>query len=131
MTLGAQATAIPPVNTLPYADLEQEAWPVEDDFADLYAVAGMSVLVVDFAAAGIVPRHGHKVVGRRYHPIRAARGDLSHAENFIRLVVEADGKIILKSMSSNPAVQDIAYNPDDKSVEILKLIIGRHSYEQY
>ncbi len=127
----AQRTEIPPVLLPRYATTPQEAWPVEGDCCDLYATDGMIVFVVDYWKFRPSLQIGDKIVVKRYHPLLVASGDKSQSENSLRLVAMEDGQLILKSLSTNKNIVDILYDPDDKSIEIIKLVIGKAGYERY
>jgi hypothetical protein len=129
MGLGEQPIEVHALNSNKYQALQQEVWRVEGDCADLYVQSGNFVIAVPYDQE---PRDGHKVVVKRYHPLRFQRGDLSHYENSIRLISRGeDGRIILRSLSSNPDIRDIQYDPDDGSVIIHRLIIGHQHQENY
>jgi hypothetical protein len=122
---------IPTVRLDRYLDARQEAWPIEDDSCDKYLTKGMYAVTVPYFEFRPAAQVGDKVVVKRYHPILFANGDVTQSENTIRLITRESGKIVLKSLSTNVAVKDIPYNPDDKSVEIVKLVIGAQFYEAY
>lgn len=132
MGLGAQPVEIPALNLPGYADIEQEVWRVDGDCADLYVQSGNYVIAVPYAAARKQPRIGDKVVVKRYHPVRFQRGDLSYYENSIRMIGgDGAGGFILKSLSSNPDIRDVPYDPADNSMLIHRLIIGGQFHENY
>lgn len=127
------ATKIPAAKLPKYIDTPQEAWPIEDDSADIEAPKGAFAIVVDYFDFRPALQIDDKVVITRYHPILFRAGDLSQAENTVRIVArdEDTGAIIFKSLSRNPAVKNIVYNPEDKSIQVAKLIIGWQKYEAY
>jgi hypothetical protein len=127
----AKKIEIPPVLNPRYLSDPQEAMPVEDDSADLYAEAGTFVIVVDYWRFRPRPQVGDKVVIKRYHPVLFRAGDMSQSENSIRLIEKNEKGFVLRSLSSNSVMKDIDYDPSDKSTVITKLIIGRQSYENY
>ena len=123
---------IPPIRSPRYLNTPQKAMPIEDNSADAYAPKGAYAVVVDYFAFRLSPQVGDKVVVKRYHPILFRAGDISQSENTVRIVARGeDGRIILKACSSNPAIKDLDYNQNDKSVAISKLIIGWQMYEAY
>jgi hypothetical protein len=131
MELRAQHIEIPTLDIPGYDDLPKEAWLVDGDAADLYVQSGNFVVVVDYFSARAQVTKKDKVVIKRFHPLRFSMGDMTYFENSIRMVVETGGAIILKSLSSNPDIRDIPYDPDDKSVVIQKLVIGGGFVEKY
>lgn len=131
MVTGAQHTEIPVVTKPRYIDMPQEAWLIIDDSADLWLGPGVYLIVVDYFAARPSIQIGDKIVVKRHHPILAGQGDFDTAQNTAREIAEDDRGIVLKSLSSNPNIRDIVYDPDDKTVIIHKLIIGFQSHIDY
>jgi lambda repressor-like predicted transcriptional regulator len=114
-----------------YIDEPQEAFYIEDDSADLYIQPGNFATVVPYWKNRKNLQIGDKVVVKMYHPILFREGDKSVFSRTIRMVFRGDAGPVLKSLSSNPEIKDLVYDPEDGSVEIEALVIGKQLYEDY
>jgi hypothetical protein len=116
---------IPYLPTNSFSTLEQYAFQLSDDSAEDYAPPNAFVIFVDFHDARTTPLHGDIV---RVEQVALISGRLKTQEfieaSLRRVEVTRTGIMLRKLSDKNPHVQDLTYDPSDKSLTIRDLAIG-------
>jgi transcriptional regulator with XRE-family HTH domain len=125
MSAPAYVGNIPYLPTSIYSEYEQYAYQLMDDHAEDYAPTHAFVIFIDFAAVRDVPRNGDIVRIEEKHTISGRTKNREIIEGTLRRVeVTRNGTILRKLSSTNPNVQDIPFDPNDKRTFIRDLAIG-------
>lgn len=114
-----------------WAHLEQYAYEISDTHAEHFSGAQSFVLCVSYAQARGHPTNNDIVVIERQNVFPGGKGNVVAIERAVRKMVEDHGHFILKSLSSDPEVDDIAYDPSDTSIRITDLVIGTVKFADY
>ena len=124
MEAKASLSAIPYIPTEEFAHLSQYAYEIGDTHAEDYAPANSYVLFVDFNEARGAPLQDDIVRIEQSFLISGRLQTRHIVETTLRRVDMSDGQIMLRSLSQDPNIQDLIYDPADTSLVIRDLAIG-------